>query len=66
MSDSIAIVDRILRGTADMILSIGYVQGKIDALSAFTDGKVRQELLNAKSSLAGIVDDLISMTEGDE
>lgn len=51
---------------ADMVLNVGWVEGKLDVLAAFSDGKVRQELLNAKSCLANLADDLIRMLEDDE
>lgn len=54
------------QGIADMVLNVGWVEGKLDVLAAFSDGKVRQELLNAKSCLANLADDLIRMLEDDE
>lgn len=33
---------------ADMILVVGWIEGKLDVLVAFSDGKVKQELLNAE------------------
>lgn len=51
---------------ADMVLNVGWVEGKLDVLAAFSDGKVRQELLNTKSCLANLADDLIRMLEDDE
>lgn len=54
------------RGIMDMVLTIGWVEGKLGVLAAFTDGKVKQELLNAKSNLANLADDLISMLEYEE
>ena len=55
-----------VKGIADMVLTAGWIEGKIEVLAAFSDGKVRQELLNAKSNLANIADDLIEMLEGDK
>ena len=51
------------RGVMDMVLNVGWVEGKLDVLAAFSDGKVRQELLNAKSCLANLADDLICMLD---
>ena len=51
---------------ADMVLNVGWVEGKLDVLAAFSDGKVRQELLNAKSCLANLAGDLICMLEDNE
>ena len=53
------------KGIADMVLTVGWVEGKIEALAAFNDGKVKQELLGAKSNLANLADDLICMIEGE-
>ena len=55
-----------VKGIADMVLTVGWIEGKLEVLAAFSDGKVRQELLNAKSNLANLADDLIEMLEGDE
>lgn len=53
------------RGIPDMVLTVGWIEGKLEVLAAFTDGKVKQELLNAKSNLANLADDLICMLEDD-
>ena len=53
------------RGIPDMVLTVGWIDGKLEVLAAFTDGKVKQELLNAKSNLANLADDLICMLEDD-
>lgn len=53
------------RGIPDMVLTVGWIEGKLKVLAAFTDGKVKQELLNAKSNLANLADDLICMLEDD-
>ena len=53
------------RGIPDMVLAVGWIEGKLEVLAAFTDGKVKQELLNAKSNLANLADDLICMLEDD-
>ena len=55
-----------VKGIADMVLTVGWVEGKLEILAAFSDGKVKQELMNAKSNLANLADDLIEMLEGDE
>lgn len=54
------------QGIADMVLNVGWVEGKLDVLAAFSDGKVRQELLNAKGNLANLADDLICMLEDED
>ena len=53
------------RGIPDMVLTVGWIEGKLEVLAAFTDGKVKQELLNAKSNRANLADDLICMLEDD-
>jgi hypothetical protein len=55
-----------IKGIADMVLTVGWVEGKLEVLAALSDGKVSQELLNAKSDLACLADDLIEMLEGDK
>lgn len=51
------------RGIMDMILMVGWVEGKLEVLATFSDGRVKQELLNAKSNLANLADDLICMLD---
>lgn len=54
------------RGIADMVLMVGWVEGKLEVLASFSDGRVKQELLNAKSNLANLADDLICMLEDED
>jgi len=53
------------RGIMDMVLTVGWIEGKLEVLASLSDGKVKQELLNAKSNLANLADDLICMLEDD-
>lgn len=53
-------------GIMDMILTVGWIEGKLEALASFSDGRVKQELLNAKSNLANLADDLIRMLEDED
>ena len=50
----------------DMILMVGFVEGRLDAAATLLDGKARQIVLDAKSSLSGVADDLIEMLEDDD
>lgn len=54
------------RGIMDMVLTVGWVEGKLEVLASLSDGRVKQELLNAKSNLANLADDLIGMLESEE
>lgn len=51
------------RGIVDMVLTVGWIEGKLEVLASLSDGKVKQELLNAKSNLANLADDLICTLE---
>lgn len=50
-------------GIIDMVLTVGWIEGKLEVLASLSDGRVKQELLNAKSNLANLADDLICMLE---
>lgn len=54
------------RGIADMVLTVGWIEGKLEVLASLSDDRVKQELLNAKSNLANLADDLIGMLEDDD
>ena len=54
------------RGIVDMVLTVGWIEGKLDVVSEFTDGKTKQEILKAKGNLANLADDLIEIIERDE
>jgi len=53
-------------GIMDMVLTVGWIEGKLEVLASLSDGRVKQELLNAKSNLANLADDLIGMLESEE
>lgn len=53
-------------GIMDMVLTVGWIEGKLEVLASLTDGKVKQELLNAKSNLANLADDLICTLEDED
>lgn len=50
----------------DMVLTVGWIEGKLEVLASLSDGRVKQELLNAKSNLANLADDLICMLEDED
>lgn len=54
------------RGIMDMVLTVGWIEGKLEVLASLSDGRVKQELLNAKSNLANLADDLICMLEDED
>ena len=54
------------RGIMDMVLTVGWIEGKLEVLASLSDGRVKQELLNAKNNLANLADDLICMLEDED
>lgn len=54
------------KGIADMILTVGWIEGKLEILASLSDGKVKQELLNAKSNLDNLAGGLIDMLDSEE
>jgi len=53
-------------GIMDMVLTIGWIEGKLEVLASLSDGRFKQELLNAKSNLANLADDLICTLEDED
>lgn len=52
------------RNIMNMIaLSVECIEENLEVLASLSDGKVKQELLNAKNNLANLVDDLIGILD---
>ena len=54
------------RGIMDMVLTVGWIEGKLEVLASLSDGRFKQELLTAKNNLANFADDLICTLEDDD